>query len=186
MRKRKGFTLVELLVVITIISMLVGLLLPALLSARGRARITQCTNNQHELALAIMQFDMAKRQLPGALNQVKGTVVGWVPMLFPFMGRADLWKDIDGTYKGWRYGLDTDPGDGDGVSPTPRIDSLVCPDDNDTSVQCPLSYVVNLGLYNDNPNNTFHQNGQTGVVEFPGLFRDYYTVPAPQKVSLPD
>jgi prepilin-type N-terminal cleavage/methylation domain-containing protein len=170
---KKAFTLVELLVVITIISMLVGLLLPAMQSVRGRARITQCTNNQHELALAIAQYDSAKRHLPGALNLVRGTTVGWVPVLFPYLGRNDLWKDNEGGMKGWRYGRDTSTADGDGISPTPRIPSLVCPDDNDTTVECPLSYVVNLGLYNVNVNNTFNQNGDTGLVEISGLFRNH-------------
>jgi prepilin-type N-terminal cleavage/methylation domain-containing protein len=48
---RRGFTLVELLVVIAMVGVLVGLLIPVISKAKGRARLTQCINNQKQLLL---------------------------------------------------------------------------------------------------------------------------------------
>ena len=67
-RGKSGFTLVELLVVIAIIGILVALLLPAIQAAREAARRVSCQNNVKNLALAVLNFENAKRKLPaGAL-----------------------------------------------------------------------------------------------------------------------
>jgi prepilin-type N-terminal cleavage/methylation domain-containing protein/prepilin-type processing-associated H-X9-DG protein len=63
-RHRRGFTLIELLVVITIIGMLVGLMMPALAAVRENGRRVQCTNNLHNLAVAMMNYEAKYRTFP--------------------------------------------------------------------------------------------------------------------------
>ena len=86
-----GFTLVELLVVITIIGILIALLLPAVQAAREAARRTQCSNNMKQVGLAIQLYHDAQAILPtgGGTTQFGGLWnFEWSALILPFIERG--------------------------------------------------------------------------------------------------
>jgi len=91
-RRRNAFTLVELLVVITIIGMLMSILLPAVQSARETGRQARCKNRVRQLAIACTQYESLREHYPGYKNKLGDLVVSWVPVLFPYLEYNDLYE----------------------------------------------------------------------------------------------
>ena len=99
--QRSAFTLVELLVVITIIGILMGLLLPAVQSAREAARQAQCRNNLKQIGIACQSHLASCQHYPtngwgwrwvgdpdcGMDNKQPG---GWIYNLLPFLDQKGL------------------------------------------------------------------------------------------------
>jgi prepilin-type N-terminal cleavage/methylation domain-containing protein/prepilin-type processing-associated H-X9-DG protein len=97
-----AFTLVELLVVIAIIGVLVALLLPAVHAAREAARRSQCVNNSKQLALAIQNYESAKRAVPDNYRPSGNTfalnnyiTIGWMQGILPYVEQGGLFARIN-------------------------------------------------------------------------------------------
>jgi prepilin-type processing-associated H-X9-DG protein len=128
-------------VVISIIATLIGLLLPAVQSAREAGRRNTCTNNMSQLMKAAMQYDGAKQMMPGWRNRhpsttVSGTIgVGWPIVLMPSLERSDV-------FRSWEQAQANGfPSSGD-----PYLSIFVCPSSPpDSTTEPVISYVGNAG-----------------------------------------
>jgi len=130
-KKREGFTLVELLVVIAIIGTLVGLLLPAVQSAREAARRSACTNNLKQLGLGVLNFESARKRLPAANSGIGsnggGSSTGgysWLTAILPFLEETNLYTTVSSNSNRLTSGFSST------VNLTPArtsLPQLVCP-----------------------------------------------------------
>ena len=152
-RRPAGFSLVELLVVMAIVATLIGLLLPAVQSAREAARRTQCQVNMRQLALAGQLHESAKGFLPPSARAVSGT--GLAPwsgqaLLLPFLEADTLYKRIDFT-KPYSDAVNKALFPPNGVA-AQRVDVLICPSEPnarpviDAATALPKHYPLNYGL----------------------------------------
>lgn len=141
MKKRiRGFTLVELLVVIGIISILMSLILPAIQSSREAARRLNCANKLRQISLASINFESTRRHYP--LGYFSGPPItdsttrpnfdasfGKTPymailtQLLPYIERSELWDETLAA-----YGEDWFPFNGDvHLGATQLVDEFLCP-----------------------------------------------------------
>jgi prepilin-type N-terminal cleavage/methylation domain-containing protein/prepilin-type processing-associated H-X9-DG protein len=154
---KQAFTLVELLVVIAIIGTLVGLLLPAVQSARERARSLTCTNNLKQLQTALTIRESSLQDFPGYINKVgipgaaptSQTRASWIVLTFPYIEQTPLWE-------AWSQGTELPS----------SVEVLVCASDPPDTIGEPVtSYVANSGwIQNTNEGTTaVRENIANGV-----------------------
>lgn len=144
-RKASGFTLVELLVVITIIGTLMALLLPAVQAARESGRRATCMNNQKQIALAMLNFESSRKYFPGYMNWLKvGTPQGvryakvsWLVSLLPNLERRDILEQLEQ--------LVATSGSNTISIQELSLNVLLCPSDPPGRNGPNLAYVVNRG-----------------------------------------
>lgn len=91
--QRRGVTLVELLIVITILAVLIGLLLPAVQSARESARRAQCANNLKQQALGIHGYHTSVGRLPPA--RIVDHKATWNILILPHVEEAAFFGEWD-------------------------------------------------------------------------------------------
>jgi len=100
---RRGFTLVEVLVVLAIVMLLAGLLIPAIQSAREQARRCQCQNHMSQLILAVHHYDAVHGIYPPGTIDAKGPILNaqigyhhnWIIQILPYFEYTNTWEAID-------------------------------------------------------------------------------------------
>ena len=126
--KCRAFTLVELLVVITIIGILIALLLPAVQSAREAARRMSCTNNLKQIGLALHLHHERKGFFPPGHYYPEtgheGAQATWVTYLLPFLEQEALYEMID-----WEQPVSDTP-----AATSQMLPMFVCPSDRTPEV----------------------------------------------------
>jgi prepilin-type N-terminal cleavage/methylation domain-containing protein len=157
---RRAFTLVELLVVISILGVLVALLLPAIQAAREAARRSTCINNQKQVGLAVIEYETALRKFPAGrvgcddlgdtlpidvcppgLAPEKKTAASGFVLVLPYLELQPLYEQLNVENGGlWNRNVNDlawygDPGKNKGIKEI--IPTMVCPSEDAK----PISYV---------------------------------------------
>jgi prepilin-type N-terminal cleavage/methylation domain-containing protein len=150
-KTKTGFTLVELLVVIAIIGTLMGLLLPAVQSAREAGRRNTCMNNLSQLGKAMVAYDSKFGNLPGWKNpNVSGTLTrtasgttvpfySWPVMLLPSLERRDIFDTAVNNITNAGSLITASS------TTTPSLEIFNCPSSPSDTTSPNLAYVGNCG-----------------------------------------
>jgi prepilin-type N-terminal cleavage/methylation domain-containing protein len=96
----RGFTAVELLVVVAIVAILIALLLPAVQQAREAARRTQCKNNMRQFGFAMHNYYDSNSLLPPGWiakdwKPATGACWGWGTSILPYIDQAPLYNKVN-------------------------------------------------------------------------------------------
>ena len=128
-RRSRGFTLVEFLVVIGIVSIALALGTPGIVQVRAQARANACKNNLKQMALAMHNYHDVFNTLPPGwvakdVKPATGACFGWGSMLLPYLDQQPLYNKLNFSA----------PPDSNNANLQTRITQLRCPDDTSEDV----------------------------------------------------
>jgi prepilin-type N-terminal cleavage/methylation domain len=113
MKRPRGFTLVELFVVIAVLGLLLALILPAVQAAREAGRATQCRNNLRQIGLACHQYQEVHRMFPGyrhdgygkppdpaeaPLADLRQSHNSVISQLLPYLDQSTVYDDLNASH----------------------------------------------------------------------------------------
>ncbi|MBQ3350834.1 MAG: DUF1559 domain-containing protein [Thermoguttaceae bacterium] len=179
-----GFTLVELLVVISIIGILMGLILPAVNGARATARRMQCSNNLKNIGLACINYEAINKYFPPASTPVTTTGnlnseqvapmhnnqrANWLILILPQMDNMGMYDEFNDLLKYKPTGsvgenLTTASSGKSGITPMATLRRSVI-----SSYRCPSDPYVDVE-YKDGSGNMWSRGcyaANAGLATFP-------------------
>ena len=135
-KSRRAFTIVELLVVISIIGLLIGMLLPAVNSARESGHRTQCANNVKQLGLAMLHYESKFYYLPhnqgttGDQGYPEVDGYSWITLILPYLEGENIYNRINLNKRLDYQDTAANPIQDNLLAAQQKINILVCPSDN--------------------------------------------------------
>ncbi len=161
--RRRGFTLVELMVVIVIIAVLAALLFPAFSSMRENANVTLCKNNLGQIQKAVFSYEAAFNRYPSSWNGTPAAtgssdIGGWSAqaIILPRLEQGKLYDNIDFT-QSYSSAVTLTTADGTNARlGSMRVPTYLCPsevrdeprlDSSNVPEYYPINYGFNLGTW---------------------------------------
>lgn len=94
---RRGFSLIEFLVVLAVIALLAALIFPVIAAAREKGRRIACVSNMHQLGLALLLYtqDNDERQPNGMFYNRFPLNIGWAGRIYPYVKQVDVFHCPD-------------------------------------------------------------------------------------------
>jgi prepilin-type N-terminal cleavage/methylation domain-containing protein/prepilin-type processing-associated H-X9-DG protein len=147
--KRPGFSMLEVMMVIFIISVLLSIVLPALLAGRDSAQRVSCLNNLRQMSLALGNYESQYQVLPPGVVNPTGPIhnrpdnlhISWLIQLMPYMEQMRLAESFDPALPVYAFENNTVRV----VSPR----TLVCPSDISATRKLPYAVTTYAACHHD-------------------------------------